>query len=522
MGHITKKLDTLLDDVEQGNLLLPELQRDFVWKRKQVELLFNSLYRELPIGHMVVWEARGSNVHTKAFEKQDKPHKRQSYSSIQYLLDGQQRLTTIKLVRDGDERFPLFFSLGSEQFRYCRNGKSNSDEIQVADVLAKDFEFEPTLDKYASTQEKREPFLKRLHKLRKMLDLSIGIIVFESDSLQDAMELFIRLNSGGKPLRKSDLAQAELAKRAPGLLRGGIEVAQRSWRGKGFPFTTPFLVECLAVIATGKTWAKAPTHEIKTFWRQLDEKTFLEEWENTHRGISKTITLLTGCVRWNSSDWITSFSALLPLIYICAKNKGRDRDDELARCWLLLASVRGYFSGDRQTRLDDAFKALKDNPTFKRLWEHTRKHKRMKKLEAKDFEVRQSNGPLMALYISFLRNHNARDWSNNTPLDGTVKGHNADLQVHHFFPKSLLRKHRFEPSCINTFANYAILSKDANLDVGSEEPAAYFSRLNVSTDDLHAQCIPQEEQLWRVDQYSSFIEARRELLAKQCNEFLGL
>ena len=95
MGHITKRLGTLLDDMEQGKLLLPELQRDFVWRRNQVLLLFNSLYRELPIGYMVIWEARGSTVQTKAFEKQDKPHKRQQYSSVQYLLDGQQRLTTL-------------------------------------------------------------------------------------------------------------------------------------------------------------------------------------------------------------------------------------------------------------------------------------------------------------------------------------------------------------------------------------------------------------------------------------------
>ena len=520
MGHITKRLGTLLDDMEQGKLLLPELQRDFVWRRNQVLLLFNSLYRELPIGYMVIWEARGSTVQTKAFEKQDKPHKRQQYSSVQYLLDGQQRLTTIKLVRDGDERFPLFFSLSSQQFRYCRNGKQNNDEIQVADVLAEDFEYEPILDKHSDTPEKKEPFLKRLNKLRKILDLSIGIIEFESDSLQDAMELFIRLNSSGKKLNKPDLAQAELAKRAPGLLRGKIEEARISWREKGFTFSTPFLVECLAVVATGKTWAKAPTYEIKTFWKQLDEKSFHEEWENTRRGISKTITLLTGCVRWNSSDWITSFSAVLTLIFISAKNKGRDRDDELARRWLLLATVRGYFNGDRQTRLDDALKALKDHATFKQLWDHTRKH--LKKLGTKDFVVRQSNGPLMALYISFVRNHDAKDWSNGTPLDGTVKGHNAALEVHHFFPKHLLRKHGFEQIDIHTFANYTILSKDGNLEVGSEEPRAYLSRLNVTTDELHAQCIPQKEELWGVDQYPFFIETRRELLAKQCNEFLGL
>lgn len=516
MGHSTKTVRTLLDDVEQGKLLLPELQRDFVWKRKQVERLFDSLYRGLPIGHVVIWEARGSNVQTKAFERQNGRHRQQQYMPIQYLLDGQQRLTTIKLVRDGDERFPLFFSLSEEKFRYSKIDRSTSEEIQVADVLDSNFDFTSTLEKHADTPEEKERLRKRLDKLQKILEIPIGIIEFESDSLEDAMELFIRLNSMGKKLNKSDLAQAELAKRVPGLLTNRIKADQTRWEKNDFIFSAPFLVECLAVVAMGKTWAKAATYEIKKFW--TTDEDFQQVWESTRRGISQTINLLTGRVKWNSSDWINSFSALLPLIYIYARQK-QDADYERARRWLLLATVRSYFSGERQTRLDDALKTLADKPTCEKLWNHTKKH--MKKLRGEDFKVRQSNGPLMALFISFLRNQNAKDWSNGAPLDGTVKGHNARLEVHHVFPKSLLRKHGFELSDINTFANYAILSKDGNLDVGNEEPASYFSRHKISTDDLNAQCIPQEETLWRVDQYSSFLEERRKLLAEQCNKFLG-
>jgi len=58
MGVTTKSLRTLLDHIDAGELVLPEIQRDFVWSKKNVLLLFDSLYRGLPIGYMLVWKTK--------------------------------------------------------------------------------------------------------------------------------------------------------------------------------------------------------------------------------------------------------------------------------------------------------------------------------------------------------------------------------------------------------------------------------------------------------------------------------
>jgi hypothetical protein len=52
----TKKLGQLRDHFENNELVLPEIQRDFVWKKSSVLALFDSLYRGFPIGHMLVWK----------------------------------------------------------------------------------------------------------------------------------------------------------------------------------------------------------------------------------------------------------------------------------------------------------------------------------------------------------------------------------------------------------------------------------------------------------------------------------
>lgn len=64
--NATKKIVKLLDMMDEEKLVLPEIQRDFVWTKKSIKLLIDSLYRGLPIGHMLIWKAQ-TTVEAKAF-----------------------------------------------------------------------------------------------------------------------------------------------------------------------------------------------------------------------------------------------------------------------------------------------------------------------------------------------------------------------------------------------------------------------------------------------------------------------
>lgn len=126
----------------------------------------------------------------------------------------------------------------------------------------------------------------------------------------------------------------------------------------------------------------------------------------------------------------------------------------------------------------------------------------------------------MSLFISMLREEDARDWISDNRLDGTVLGTNAKLHVHHFFPRALLNKHEFNPDWINTFANYTILCASTNYDISAEEPATYLERLHIHNKHLEAQCIPQQPNLWRVSKFESFLNKREQMLVKKLNAFL--
>src|SRR5258708_18436070 len=88
----------LIDKVEHGELLLPEMQRRYVWPATRVRDLLDSLYRGYPSGTILVWET-DENIDTK--ELAVKATKSPTSSNRLLLLDGQQRITSLAAILAG-------------------------------------------------------------------------------------------------------------------------------------------------------------------------------------------------------------------------------------------------------------------------------------------------------------------------------------------------------------------------------------------------------------------------------------
>ncbi len=91
------KINIILAKVDAGQLSLPSFQRGYVWGRKQVRNLFDSLYRGHPVGSLLTWLTTRDGVKTEL------------------LLDGQQRITSLYGVIKG--RPPEFFNGNAWAFR---------------------------------------------------------------------------------------------------------------------------------------------------------------------------------------------------------------------------------------------------------------------------------------------------------------------------------------------------------------------------------------------------------------------
>jgi hypothetical protein len=310
---------------------------------------------------------------------------------------------------------------------------------------------------------------------------------------------------------------AELALSVPGLAGNEMMCVRRRW--PQFPFTAPFLVQCLLAVHTDRLALK----EVSTAWGQTNPKAVKVSWKKLEKAIEQVMAFLTGTVRWRRLSTLPSINALVPLIYtVAAAGKFEVADRERARRWLHLVTLHYHFSGSANTTVDRMIRKVAESPTMKALWNATTKAS-LKPMRSPDFETSRLNGPEMALFTAMLSAADAKDWiALDRRLDGSVQGKHAELQVHHFFPRALLRKHGIQDDRINTMGNYTVICAETNLDVSTEEPATYIERIKVPEEQLIAQYIPLDRGLWRVLNYEKFIAAREKLLAEGCNKYLGL
>ncbi len=105
------KISTILDQIENGSISLPVFQRGFVWSRKQVQNLFSSLYKEHPVGSLLVWQ-------TSSMETETRGNVVPPSTPLHLLLDGQQRITSLYGVIRGSE--PAFFQGNERAFTDLR------------------------------------------------------------------------------------------------------------------------------------------------------------------------------------------------------------------------------------------------------------------------------------------------------------------------------------------------------------------------------------------------------------------
>ena len=102
---------------DSGEIRLPLMQRDYVWKPKKVVRLLDSLYRRWPIGSFYVWQTQDAHP---SRARVGTPIARRLDGFYGFLLDGQQRLTSLSLAIKGEAETELqhraFFDLENEQF----------------------------------------------------------------------------------------------------------------------------------------------------------------------------------------------------------------------------------------------------------------------------------------------------------------------------------------------------------------------------------------------------------------------
>ena len=100
-------VQSIISNIRQGAWALPEFQRSYVWSRLQVRGLMDSLYSDYPVGSLLVWTTRTESASFRGDSQL-------GYGTVKLLLDGQQRITTLFGIIEGEP--PSFFEGNVDSF----------------------------------------------------------------------------------------------------------------------------------------------------------------------------------------------------------------------------------------------------------------------------------------------------------------------------------------------------------------------------------------------------------------------
>lgn len=134
----TRQVHELLAQIDRGEILLPEFQRGYVWRRDQVRGLVQSMYRRHPTGHLLIWKTYKPSKVRGADASEE--------GSSLLLLDGQQRLTSLYTLFEGKPPpfyegeslfFDLHFNVQTQEFRFYQKSQmlNNPAWVSVHDFL---------------------------------------------------------------------------------------------------------------------------------------------------------------------------------------------------------------------------------------------------------------------------------------------------------------------------------------------------------------------------------------------------
>lgn len=205
-----QRIEELVTGVKNGDIKLPKFQRPFVWKRKEVLKLLDSIYRGYPIGSILLWYTSEKLSSERTIAELEISSDREIYPT-NYLLDGQQRLSSLcgALYWNGsntDSIWNIAFDLDKEEFIHPK------DEVKI--------EYFP-LNKLLNTSDfinqcksfeahsKREKFFKTAEKLlRSIKDYKIAVVKIGDMTINEVAPIFERINSTGRKLTIVDLMRA--------------------------------------------------------------------------------------------------------------------------------------------------------------------------------------------------------------------------------------------------------------------------------------------------------------------------
>jgi len=412
MTYESKSIKEIIEMIGSNSIYLPAIQRKLVWEHEKIESLFDSIMRRYPIGTFLFWFVKGDKKNEYTFYKfLDGYHERDKYENeiapkpelkdeIIGILDGQQRLSSMYIPlqfsyayrrpharKDSPDAYPerwFYLNILREpverededfiyEFKFLTKAEANHSDKEHLWFLVKDaltWGDDPEIDSYYDNllasndvsdevkdviKERRAQVKKTLRTLHQRLVLEKLINYFRvtEPELDFILDIFIRVNSGGTPLTKSDLLFSTIvANWEEG--RKEIEAFLRQINEKGdrFNFDNDFIMRSCLVLTDCPVLFKVNSFKKENIYK------IKNEWARIKSAINATVDLLTE-FGFNEEN-LTSQNAIIPIAYYFMKNgsSAPTARSEL-RKYLIHSLLKGTYGGQGDRVLSSIRESLR-------------------------------------------------------------------------------------------------------------------------------------------------------------------
>lgn len=478
--------------------MVPEFQREYVWKPNRAPRLLDSIYRGYPISVLLLWT---SDTEARARRREPRPSR---VGLVSWLIDGQQRVITLSRILSGDEGIDVVFNPDADAFRLANAAtRQDSNWVRVSELL--DDESYRQIRRALPEGPRGEKREAQFERLRRVLDYEVPAVRMVDYSFEETVDAFTRINTLGVKLKTEDIHSARVAARHTGFIADEVTPFVTELRRQGFSrLNVMHLFRACAFIAIPDGRSRTPLHE-------LSRSEVTQAWSRTKRATQEAIAIVRNEFGLVNMDILWSGALLVPVIALCASRGPRERDPRGIAGWLAMAALLHRYSNGTDTALEQDLRACRSDDPIGKLLSNVRRDEGGFGAIPGDFKgPLNDKGAMFAVYVA-CRHMGLRDL-----FSGSEILLQANVDRHHILPRAQFPKSKRHSA--DTVANIAFINGGVNRAVGAASPEVYLARIDKAV--LESQCIPLDEQLWRIDRAEDFWQKRRILLADAFNGFL--
>ena len=580
-------ISNILSEVQQGQITIPEIQRPFVWDSIKVRDLMDSLYQGYPIGYIITW--KNPNVRLKDGSQS---------AGKKILIDGQQRVTALRAAILGEKvinkeykevRIIISFNPQTEEFATLTPAITKDSKwiADISEFLQSEDIFE-IVEKYMeqNPEADRKKIQTSVQNLLSIKNKQIGFIDLAEDLDIDVVtEIFIRINSKGVVLSQADFAMSKISS----MDNGGANVRKLidyfchlSIEPKFFKYVsendkdfsaTPYLghIEWLKNtndnlydpdytdvirVAFTKNFERGKIADLVSLLsgrnfetREYEESIAIESLEKLKNGIMdftkqvnfERFIMIIKSAGFIDPSMISSGASLnfAYVLYLKLKEQGLEsgKIEKLVKRWFLLSILTGRYSGSPESVFDFDIKKFVELGA----------EEYIKNTEASvlsdgfwsvglvtELNKAVVSSPFLNVFFASQVYDNDEGFLST---DITVRDmiiHRGD--IHHVFPKNLLRKKYDSKTEYNQIANFVYAQQEINIPIGDKSPDIYMKEMldqcetkkikygNITDKDqlmenLKKHCIPAAIFEMNIENYHEFLEERRKLMAEKIKKY---